>query len=122
MPSITKEKVVEYLEENKESVNKDKMFSELCEKVGWELTADFYVSIATILDQCKNEYARTYAMAIPQSYVEGGLHGVKVQLLYVQSNLQYWRGEKAKEVKVALKKVLVQLEKKGAEDGKKNQT
>lgn len=51
-------------------------------------------------------YAKTYANAAlrnPYTGTEMEGHELKVQLLYVSSNLQYWRGEEARGVKETLK-------------------
>jgi len=54
--------------------------------------------------------ARTYIEAIPMAEMEGKLmynnpsRGRSVQILYILSNLQGWRGEEAREAKAVLKK------------------
>lgn len=52
-----------------------------------------------VFEECNNPYAKTYAKA--------GLrmtdpYEVKVQALYILSNLTYWRGARAKEIKAVL--------------------
>ena len=85
-------------------------------------------AIQAVIDESNNEYARVYARAA--SELGGSMNAVvvtsdkapvvgiahertgkimvgeelRVQLLYVLSNLQYWRGSRAKEVKAVLKK------------------
>lgn len=55
-----------------------------------------------------NEYARAYAEAAlnhpfgVNRVMEG--EELRVQLLYILNNLQYWKGERAREVKAVLKK------------------
>jgi len=54
-----------------------------------------------------NDYARAYAQAALNHPHNGGEmenEELKVQLLYVLNNLQYWKGERAKEVKAILRK------------------
>jgi hypothetical protein len=65
-------------------------FNQACEAVISEATGMY------------SEYAKTYA--------EYGKNcppnEQKVQALYILSNLEYWRGERAREVKAALKRVI----------------
>lgn len=98
---------------NEEQVSKDKMFSEMVGILGHEVAADFYISLANVRDYCKNGYAVSYARAVPQSYMEAGLRGVKVQLLYILSNMQYCRGAKDKEARSCFKNVRRILEEAG---------
>ena len=54
-----------------------------------------------------SDYARTYAQAALNHPYSGGEmknEELKVQLLYVLNNLQYWKGDRAKEVKAILRK------------------
>ena len=54
-----------------------------------------------------NDYARAYAQAALNHPYSGGemqSEELKVQLLYVMNNLQYWKGDRAKEVKAVLRK------------------
>lgn len=62
--------------------------------------------------ECKNEYALAYLDAIPEA-IElgaqmgvGATHGLDVQVLYAYSNMQYWRGQTAREVKAVIKDYL----------------
>lgn len=48
-------------------------------------------------------YAQTYARAARRSEIEYGEEGLRVQCLYILSNLGGWRGERAREVKAVLK-------------------
>ena len=58
-------------------------------------------ALATVLRDSNNGYAKAYAdTAFGMNSNDPGL---KTQLLYVLSNLQYWRGEQAKQVKAVLK-------------------
>jgi len=57
-----------------------------------------------------SEYAETYALNYNQAYQQYGVYGLQAQILYVQSNLGYWRGEKARAVKLQLKKAAKMLE------------
>ena len=60
--------------------------------------------------ECKDPYAQTYLQAIQLAIEEGAEMGVgaqeglRVQLLYELSNMSYWRGDVAKEVKATIKK------------------
>ena len=56
------------------------------------------------------EYAETYALNYNEAYLMYGVDGLKTQILYVQSNLGYWRGEKARAVKLELKAAVIMLE------------
>ena len=82
-------------------------------------------ALESVVNECKDDYAVAYAKAALElgdsqsaEIVEDGarvglIHAktgkmmigeeLKVQILYVLSNLAYWRGEKAREVKLALK-------------------
>ena len=54
-----------------------------------------------------NEYGKTYANTAlnnPRTGEPMKGHELKVQLLYVLNNLQYWKGDRAKEIKAILKK------------------
>ena len=85
-------------------------------------------ALKAVVEESNNEYAKTYAKAglelggsVNTVIVEvGGAVGVahektgkvmvgeelRVQVLYVLSNLAYWRGGRAKEVKAFLKRVV----------------
>ena len=63
-------------------------------------------AIKTAKKECTNEYAQTYLQAIPASIEFGGSYAFEVQLLYAYSNMTYWRGTIAKEVKTVIKKYL----------------
>ena len=45
-----------------------------------------------------------------QAYQQYGVYGLQAQILYVQNNLRYWRGEEARTVKLELKKAAKMLE------------
>ena len=66
-------------------------------------------AIKTAKRECKDPYAQTYLRAIPQAIEEGAelstaQDGLRVQLLYVLSNMSGWRGPVAREVKSVMKK------------------
>ena len=89
-----------------------------------------YKALEAIVAECPNEYAKTYAQAglelggatdhvirsddrtgdITVSHKPTGRPMVgeemRVQLLYVLSNLSHWRGDKAREVREFLKKAI----------------
>ena len=44
-------------------------------------------ALQAVIDNCPNPYAKQYAEAVNRSYEEYGNHGVKVQVLYVLSNI-----------------------------------
>jgi len=82
-------------------------------------------AIQIVIDECPDPYAKTYARAALElggsddAVVVSTDAGVgiahkktgemmlgeelKIQILYIISNTQYWRGERAKEVKKVLK-------------------
>ena len=59
-------------------------------------------AIEVICNECPDPYAKSYAMVA--RCLEGNM--LRVQILYILSNLQYWRGERAREVKRVLKGVV----------------
>lgn len=64
-------------------------------------------------EHCTNEYAVSYLDSIPKAIEFGGkineaVHSFQVQLLYAYTNMQYWRGERAKEVKGVFKNYLIE--------------
>jgi hypothetical protein len=69
----------------------------------------FDEAIKAVLEESNNPYAKTYARALPQARMEaqqmgmGADYGERLQIPYILSNLQYWRGDRAREVKAALK-------------------
>jgi hypothetical protein len=44
-------------------------------------------ALQAVIEHCPNPYAKQYAQAVPRSYSEYGHHGVKVQVIYVLSNI-----------------------------------
>ena len=70
------------------------------------------IAIATAQKNCKDNYALAYLRAIPQSQIEYGDYGLKVQLLYCLGNMQTWRGPIARETKLIFKKMIKKMEKK----------
>jgi len=44
-------------------------------------------AIKSVIDHCPNEYAVIYAEAMPKSFEEYGEEGVRVQILYILSNI-----------------------------------
>lgn len=57
-----------------------------------------------MLHSDSNPYAQTYAHGMTRSLDEFGVHGVKVQTLYLLNNLQQWKGEDARNSKKILNK------------------
>ncbi len=60
----------------------------------------FHKLCQVILNQDKIPYAKAYAQT-GQGLVS--LESIKVQVLYILNNLQYWRGDLARQTKAALK-------------------
>jgi hypothetical protein len=68
-------------------------------------------AIQNVINECPNEYAKSYAAAMGRAYREHGQHGVYVQVLYVLSNIvdvdpeydEVWTGETAEETIKTLK-------------------
>ena len=44
-------------------------------------------ALQAVIENCPNYYAKQYAEAVPRSFQEFGQHGIKVQILYVLSNI-----------------------------------
>ncbi len=61
---------------------------------------DIRSAILAVVNECPNEYAKAYAREA-LSMAVGGMK-LETQLLYIQSNLQYWRGDRARQIKRAL--------------------
>ncbi len=57
--------------------------------------------------ECKDLAAQAYLKALPDAIEEYGTHGFNVQLLYVLTNMQYWRGENAKAAKLSIRTHLI---------------
>jgi hypothetical protein len=57
-----------------------------------------------VAKEAKDPYAQAYLDALDRSIEEGGVRGLRSQLLYVACNLNYWRGENARETKKIFKK------------------
>lgn len=64
-------------------------------------------AIKAVLEECPDRgtcaYAKTYARATMDAVTRFGKEGLRVQVLYILSNLRCWRGERAREVKKVLK-------------------
>ena len=60
-------------------------------------------ALEAVCSEQKDGFAKTYASAALDYNMIG--HELYVQCLYVLSNLQYWRGARAREVKAILKGV-----------------
>ena len=61
---------------------------------------DVHKAIKTIAQECKNPYALTYVKAAIMLDMTG--EELRVQCLYILSNLTHWRGETARQVKEVL--------------------
>ena len=66
------------------------------------MTVDEAVKIAK--ECCPDEYARQYLDAAKRAIEIDGVHAFKVQILYALSNMSYWRGPVARDVKAVLKR------------------
>ena len=66
--------------------------------------AELQQSICLALSECKDPYALAYLNAIDTSLQLYGSEGLKTQLLYCLSNMQYWRGPIARQCKAVFKK------------------
>ena len=65
---------------------------------------EFYDAVETAKLECKDEYALAYLNAIGLADSFYGSEGIKVQILYVLSNMNYWRGDTARRVKKIFKR------------------
>lgn len=63
-------------------------------------------AIETAKRECKNPYAQTYLQAIPEAIELYGTDGFDVQLLYAFSNMNTWKGERARDKKAIIKSYL----------------
>lgn len=66
-------------------------------------------AIVTAKSECKDPYAQAYLDAIDQSMCYYGNDGLKTQLLYILNNMQYWRGDAARQVKKVFKDSIKKL-------------
>jgi hypothetical protein len=60
-------------------------------------------AIKAVQTSCNDPYAKAYANAAMESALQYGQHGLKVQCLYIVTNLTHWRGELAKQVRTVLR-------------------
>lgn len=60
-------------------------------------------AVKAVLNDCPNQYAKSYAAGMVEARAMYGKAGEKSQILYILENIKGWRGEKAKEVREALK-------------------
>ena len=63
-------------------------------------------AIKAVSVECPNEYAKVYAENTMVASLEYGMDGLKTQILYILNNMRYWKGIKAKEVRVILKEYI----------------
>ena len=86
-----------------------------------KVALDSIVDWATTGDNTKGfkGYALTYVGALPQAAMEGQqmegdpFKGIRMQIRYILSNIQYWKGEEAKASKEVLKLYHDSLDKSG---------
>lgn len=62
-------------------------------------------AIKTAKAQCKDRAAQAYLNNMPEA-IEYGPEGFRTQLLYALTNMRYWRGETARQVKATIKTYL----------------
>lgn len=63
--------------------------------------AEFVAACKSVLFDCKDEYAKSYAKGgIGQCFTQ---EEMQVQCLYILNNIQHWRGDTAKSVRATLK-------------------
>lgn len=62
----------------------------------------FHDCCREVLVQCKDEYAKSYAVG--GLYLTGS-EEIRVQALYLRSNLSYWHGDRARAVKARLDEI-----------------
>lgn len=60
-----------------------------------------YRAMKTIVAECKDVSARIYAAAVQKHQLKG--YDLYVQIMYVQTNMGLWKGDKARETKAVLK-------------------
>ena len=60
-------------------------------------------AVKAVLDECPNQYAKSYASGMVEARLMYGKAGEKSQILYILENIKGWRGERAKEVRKILK-------------------
>jgi len=66
------------------------------------MTIDEAIKLAK--ECCTNDIARQYLDAAKEAIELDGVHAFKVQILYALSNMSYWRGPVARDVKMVLKR------------------
>jgi len=87
-----------------------------------DLIKAFHDCCKTVLDEPKSSGNLPYAKAYAEAGLQMGevgmgypgadpMHDIEVQILYILSNLQYWRGGVAKSTKATLKDIRIQIKK-----------
>jgi hypothetical protein len=68
-------------------------------------------SIRDVVHFCRDPYAKTYARAALDQGMNGEMEGeeLRTQLLYIICNTGYWRGQLARQTKLALKTAIAEL-------------
>ena len=61
----------------------------------------FHEACEFVLTQCPYQYAKAYAAAGLRLPADG--EAARVQALYILSNMRSWRGEDARQVRIALR-------------------
>jgi hypothetical protein len=63
-------------------------------------------AIRASMIECPDDKARAYANEAMKAAVDFGVEGLVVQINYMLANMRIWRGDRAKEVKLALRTYL----------------
>jgi hypothetical protein len=63
----------------------------------------FREACAAVVEHCPDEYAKSYAQAGLDRDMDGEM--ARVQCLYILGNMTHWRGDRARAVREALKRL-----------------
>lgn len=69
------------------------------------LKREFQVACGTVLRECPDPYAKSYASTGLTLVSSGRDDAIPVQALYIVGNMQHWRGDVAKQVRSVLRMV-----------------
>ena len=61
-------------------------------------------AIEAVLNECPDEYAKSYAKALARASLLYGSEGEAAQILYILANMEEWTGPRADEVRKVLKR------------------
>lgn len=68
-----------------------------------------FIDAVEEVKESKNQYAMSYAMALLENINVWDDETIKLQIMYILSNLRHWKGERATQVKERLTKILSEL-------------